>query len=319
MSSNGTEVRALVSALAERVVACSDRLSSADIGRALRGFRSLSTDHIEVRKLLRAVMIKVDDSECDLDAHSVELACMGMQRMNSSHHDVRNLLLILEGKISQRMSMEPIKLQPRQACNAIHGLQHMSSEYPEVRRLLGVLVELLEDSSPSTAVRAMREAQGAPSPTIPEQYFTPRAMANALKGLQCMSCAHVDVRDAIRTLAEKLLDDEELLEQFRREPVTIAVALASLKRIQATTMQYSERPSTDREDLGEDVVIEKPSRLGARDRIQEKDRFRSYYEEARAMISLIHPHAVRDVNDSQASSDQWGDMGGDASHLDFDP
>jgi hypothetical protein len=240
--------------------------------------------------------------------------------------------MILEGMISQRMSREPIKLQPKQVCNAIHGLQSMSSEYPEVRRLLGVLVELLEDSSPSASVRAMRDSQtdsqSDKQRKSREQYFTPRLMANALKGLQCMSCAHVDVRDAIRTIAEKLIDDEELLEQFRREHISIAVALASLKRIQAVTMQYSERNDCSSEGEQLQALNEPKVVLTANDRIPEKDRFRSYYTEARTMISLIHPHAVRDVNDgglsngsgsgSGSGSGRWEDDDDDDSYLDYD-
>jgi hypothetical protein len=144
----------------------------------------------------------------------------------------------------------------------------------------------------------------------------------------------VDVRAAIRTLAEKLQDDEALLAAFQRDPVTIAVALASLKRIQATTMQYSEGRGED--EMGGDVeptqrttrgVLEQQkeqqqeeeggavSHLTHLDRIPERDRFRSYYLEARLMIGLVHPYSVRDVNRGRQGQGQGVDR---VAHADFD-
>ena len=50
-------------------------------------------------------------------------------------------------------------------------------------------------------------------------------------------------------------------------------------------MQYA-----DREETSEELTLTQI------DRIPEAERFRTYYAEAKLMIGLIHPYAVRDVN-----------------------
>ena len=72
----------------------------------------------------------------------------------------------------------------------MYGLQSMSSEYPEVRQIVEVLVDKAESC---------------------KEPLNAQAVGNALYGLQSMSSEYPEVRQIVEVLADKVKSCEEPL------------------------------------------------------------------------------------------------------------
>jgi conjugal transfer/entry exclusion protein len=81
MSSDSTEVRALLSALVPKVKSCGKALKAQHVGNALYGLQGMSSDSTEVRAMLSALVPKVKSCREALDTQEVGNALYGLQGM----------------------------------------------------------------------------------------------------------------------------------------------------------------------------------------------------------------------------------------------
>jgi outer membrane murein-binding lipoprotein Lpp len=119
MSSDVSEVLAVLSALAIKVGACKEDLSAQAIGNAFYGLQGMSSDVSEVRAVLSALAIKVGACKEDLSAQNIGNAFYGLQGMSSDVSEVRAVLSALAIKVGACKE----DLSAQEVGNAFYGLQ----------------------------------------------------------------------------------------------------------------------------------------------------------------------------------------------------
>ena len=125
MSSDHAEVRSMVSALSGKVHSCKESLTAQNVGNALYGMQSMGSDHVEVRSMVSALSGKVHSCKESLTAQNVGNALHGMQSMSSDHAEVRSMVSALSGKVHSCKE----SLDAMAVGNALYGMQSMSSDH----------------------------------------------------------------------------------------------------------------------------------------------------------------------------------------------
>ena len=155
-----SEVRAILTALTPRIYECTQPFSSEILGDALYRLRRMSTDSSEVRELLAALAPKVKGCLHPLSSRAVGKALYGLQGLSSEYPEVRALVRLLCPKVEG--CIKP--LSGKSICYALSGLQEMSSESREVRMLLTALIPKIrsctEVMSSDALARSMYGLQG---------------------------------------------------------------------------------------------------------------------------------------------------------------
>jgi len=183
MKSNCPEVRALVQAIATKMVALKVEMDSKGIGSALYGLSGMSDDQPQVRALLAALADRIVKSNSLLSGQGIADALYGLRGMTSDGAELRSLLTALASKIDSTQG----KLDSQEIGNALYGLQGMSSEIPEVR----VIVQKLAD-------KLARSSAILRSPQI----------GRALLGLQRLSASSPEVRSLLRQLSRRIAESD---------------------------------------------------------------------------------------------------------------
>jgi hypothetical protein len=161
MSSDSSEVRAMLLALVPKVEGCREALGAQAVGNTLYGMQKMGSDSSEVRAMLLALVPRVESCREALRFQELGNALYGMQGMSSDSTEVRAMLLALVPKVESCREA----LGAQAVGNALYGMQNMSSDSTEVRAMLLALVPKVE---------SCREALGA------------QELGNALYGMQGM-------------------------------------------------------------------------------------------------------------------------------------
>jgi hypothetical protein len=88
MTSQSTEVQALLSELRHHVEHCARELKSQELGNALYGLQNMSSDSKEVRGLLVSLANRVQKCPEEFNAQAIGSSLFGLQNMDSSHLEV---------------------------------------------------------------------------------------------------------------------------------------------------------------------------------------------------------------------------------------
>lgn len=159
-------------------------MTAQDVGRAIHGFRNMSSDHEAVRDVLDELALKVAGCSVALRPHDIEYALSGMQRMSADRPHVRAMVGALLPKIRACRGT----FQARSIANAIYGLQRMSTEWPAVRELVMAL---------SGHVKACQSSLNSHDASI------------ALHGLQGMSGNVTEVQELLNAILGKISTDRD--------------------------------------------------------------------------------------------------------------
>jgi hypothetical protein len=195
MSSESSEVRTVLSALAKKVSMCSEDLTVQEIGNALYGLQGMSSDSSEVREVLSALTIKIHTCKGNLDAQAVGNAFYGLQGMSNDNSEVRNVLSALTTKVHSCTE----NLTAQNIGNSFLGLQGMTSDCSEIYDVLSAL---------STKLYACKEKLNAQN------------VGNAFYGLQGLSWMKnspdfMSVISFLRLQVKTIVDDfSKAVDQF---------------------------------------------------------------------------------------------------------
>jgi hypothetical protein len=192
MDTSHESVRDIVRVLSRKIEVSYAIFTSQVISNALYGLQGMRADNNEVRFLLRVLKYKIDQTTECLTPLSVSNSLYGLKNMTSESGEVRRLLLSLSRVIQMdrvehrdedveniTWNDEPLIAQGV-ACS-LYGLQGMSSEHWEVRRLLTALSQRIERTSD----------------TLSSQHI-----GMSLHGLMRMSSKEPEVRVIVKQLAE---------------------------------------------------------------------------------------------------------------------
>jgi hypothetical protein len=158
MDSTHEAVRDIIRVLSRKIEFSSAELTSQIISNSLYGLQEMRADNPEILFLLRVLKYKIDQSSECLTPMAVSNSLYGLKSMTSDVPEVRRLLLALcrviqldrvehpnENVDSMKWNDEP--LTSRGVACSLYGLQGMSSDHWEVRRLLGVLAQRIDRTS----------------------------------------------------------------------------------------------------------------------------------------------------------------------------
>lgn len=159
-SSDHPEILYFLSPLASKLHESSFELvsDSNDICKIATGFGDLNSHLPETRELLSAVITKCSQfpTNARVDVHNVATASYAMRSLDSRYPEVNALLelLSLHLSLTTHDGMRYGSLSSVDFLNSLIGLRRLNSDLPAVQKWVGVLIDLLTASAPSTRVDA---------------------------------------------------------------------------------------------------------------------------------------------------------------------
>jgi hypothetical protein len=191
MDSSHDAVRDIIRVLSRKIEFSSAELTPQIISNSLYGLQEMRADNPEIRFLLRVLKYKIDQSSECLTPMAVSNSLYGLKNMTSDVPEVRKLLLALcrviqldrvehpnENMESMKWNDEP--LTSRGVACSLYGLQGMSSDHWEVRRLLSVLTQRVDRTS---------------------DLMSSQQIGMSLHGLRRMSSKEPEVRQLVKLVA----------------------------------------------------------------------------------------------------------------------
>lgn len=165
------ELRSLLAALGDRIDASRGKLESQEIGNALYGLQSLSSEYSEVKVIVAKLAEKLKRSRAYLRPQHISRAFLGLQQLTADSLEVRSLLTQLAKRVAES---DRTPLTASSIADALFGLQGMTSDVPEVQEMIGELAKKMSSTAavltPSQVGRALFGLQGfSSSPSIFEE------------------------------------------------------------------------------------------------------------------------------------------------------
>jgi len=209
----------LLKVLERKLESRRERLSGPMVCSALFGLQGLTTDSGAVRKIIRILSEDLNHSTSALpprnsnngknnnnsssiststneniylNGQHIANALFGLQNLTTSKWRLAEDLLVV---LARAIDASPLPLSAQGVGNAFYGLQGMSSEREGVRKVLSAL---------TAKVRAMPSSSASSSSSPTEIPLSGQNIGNALWGLRNMTSEHVEVRQALAALADRI-------------------------------------------------------------------------------------------------------------------
>lgn len=158
------ELRRLILAISDRIDATKGKLEAQEVGNALYGLQSLSSEKEEVRVLVAKLAEKLKRSKVYLRPQHIARALLGFQRLSSDSKEVRALLSQLTRRIAES---DRTPLTSSAIADSLFGLQGMTSDVPEVQDIVNELAKKVSSTAaslnPTQIGRALFGLQGLSS------------------------------------------------------------------------------------------------------------------------------------------------------------
>lgn len=254
MSSNCNVVRELLKVavlplLGRGEIDPSVQFSSQDVTMSLSGLRYLNFNHAEAQQIVAGLVRHFRQSKIALNEREISMCLNAMQNMPSQEVVVRELAKVLVPMFPVPVSgnSAPTHLSISHALNAqsvamaVYGFRFMSSDYPEVRALVGRLADIIaaahsrssgSDLAPRSAIKSNDLA------------LTDQGVVMCLHSLRYLSSEHAEVRRLLGAITP-LIDKSK----YALTPVDILNCLRGLKRMQSSVPEVKALLSVIREKI----------------------------------------------------------------------
>jgi hypothetical protein len=140
------ELKRLLLAIADRIDATKGKLEAQEVGNALYGLQSLSSENEEVRILVAKLAEKLKRSKVYLRPQHIARALLGFQRLSSDSKEVRALLSQLTRRIAES---DRTPLTASAIADSLFGLQGMTSDVTEVQNIVNELAKKVSSTAAS--------------------------------------------------------------------------------------------------------------------------------------------------------------------------
>ena len=181
MSSKHEEVRGVLKALLTHITEFPDVISTQGVANALFGLKSMNCSEKEVRDMLSVLSAHISRCTGNLTSHQLTVAVYSLHNMDSNVREVNDIVQALVALIQsqQQQLLNGPSLQSRDVGQILYGLRRMRSDHMCVRKLLEVLLPLIEqcESPPDS-----------------------RGFGNSLYGLQRMNSRSEEVQNLLSAL-----------------------------------------------------------------------------------------------------------------------
>lgn len=197
-------ILSIIQSLSDDLAISQDRLSDQDIGMGLYGLQNMTASSYQVQRLLTHFTAAIDRSPVTImSAQSIGNSFFGLQSMNSNVEEVGLLLGSLANKL------ESVCNDPSFAANPNYEMS-----CPQLGRMFfGLRNKFLNEedddeseNNPQTAIALRRILRSMTTLSKRSKAdLTAHSLANAFWGLQGFSTSYEEVRQALASLAHKLV------------------------------------------------------------------------------------------------------------------